>query len=52
LADAIKLIAWQVKSKIEIHSYSLKEEFIHCYGSHEDILNAHNLNVNEIGSRI
>jgi len=52
LADAIKIIAWQVKSTVKIHSYSLKDEFIHCYGSHEDILNAHNLNASEIGSRI
>jgi transketolase len=50
LADAIKLIAWKTKSLATIQSYSLKEDFIHCYGTHEDILNAHNLSVSEIFS--
>jgi transketolase len=43
LADAVKVIAWESKSKCVIHTFSLKDEYIHCYGKHEDILKKHGL---------
>jgi transketolase len=48
LADAIKSIAWQFKSNVKIRTYSLKNKFVHCYGSHDDVLQAHGLDVNKI----
>lgn len=52
LADAIRIAAWEQGSSCQIDSFSLKDEFIHCYGSHEDILAAHGLALPEIISRL
>jgi len=41
LADAIKAIAWESGARCQIECISLKHEFIHVYGRHEDLLDAH-----------
>jgi transketolase len=48
LGDAVKGIAWDSGSPCSIRCLSLKHEFIHCYGSHGDLLAAHGLDVGAI----
>ncbi|MEI8173107.1 MAG: transketolase C-terminal domain-containing protein [Deltaproteobacteria bacterium] len=52
LAPQSKQIAWDIKADCDLHTFTLKDEFIHCYGSHEDILEAHGLSVDNICSQI
>jgi transketolase len=48
LAPQTKQIAWDVKARCKLHTFTLKDEFVHCYGSHEDILAAHGISVEKI----
>ncbi len=48
LAAQTKQIAWDCKASCDLHTFTLKDEFVHCYGSHEDILAAHGINVEAI----
>ena len=43
LADAVRIQAWNCQAKCEINSFSLKDEFKHIYGTHQDVLHAHGL---------
>ncbi|MFZ5807321.1 MAG: transketolase family protein [Verrucomicrobiota bacterium] len=43
LGPRVKAIAWDSAAKCKLQTYSLKDEFIHHYGSYEDILGAHGL---------
>ena len=43
LSNMIKTIGFDTKTDCEIDTVTLKDEFIHCYGSHQDILSSHNL---------
>lgn len=52
LADAVKIAAWETSATCKIDTFSLKDEFVHCYGKHEDILAAHGLNRTEIFNRL
>jgi transketolase len=52
LAMRVKELAWDVAANCRLDTFTLKDEFIHCYGSHDDILNAHGLGVPEVASRI
>jgi transketolase len=45
LGDAVKAIAWDSGVSCDIRCLSLKHEFVHCYGSHNDLLAAHGLDV-------
>jgi transketolase len=45
LGDAVKALAWESGAKCRIECLSLKHEFIHTYGSHEQLLAAHGLSV-------
>lgn len=48
LAPQTKQIAWDIQAKCALHIFTLKDEFVHCYGSHEDILAAHGLSADAI----
>jgi transketolase len=48
LASQTKQIAWDVQAKCKLHTFTLKDEFIHCYGEHRDILAAHGLSTETI----
>ncbi len=48
LADAVRVIAWESDARCKIACFSLQDEFIHCYGKHEDILRAHKLSLDQI----
>ena len=43
LAPMTKQIAWDEKAKCTLHTFTLKDEFIHCYGSHDELRAKHGL---------
>jgi transketolase len=45
LASRVKQIAWDVKPNCKLDTFTLKDEFIHNYGSHDDLLASHGLSV-------
>lgn len=52
LGSRVKEIAWDMKSQCEINTFCLQDAFIHCYGTHNDILAAHGLSVPKIMQKI
>jgi transketolase len=48
LAMRVKELAWEVQAQCRIDAFTLQDEFIHCYGSHDDLLAAHGLSTNQI----
>src|SRR5208282_2171432 len=52
LAMRVKELAWETDAACRLDTFTLKDAFIHCYGSHDDILNAHGLDVSEIAARL
>ena len=45
LADIIKKFAFEFKYKGKLKFFSLKDEFINCYGSQDDLLDRHGISV-------
>ena len=52
LAMRVKELAWETDASCRLDTFALQDAFIHCYGSHDDILNAHGLGVPEIAARL
>ena len=52
LSSQVKEIAWDLQARTKIHAFTLKDAFIHCYGSHDDILDAHGLSMAQITEQI
>jgi transketolase len=48
LASRVKQIAWDVKADCDLFTFTLQDEFIHNYGSHDDLLAAHGISVPKI----
>jgi len=48
LGSRVKEIAWDARADCQLQSFSLKDEFIVCYGSHEELLCAHGLTVKSV----
>lgn len=48
LGEAVKAIAWECGAQGRISCMCLKDEFIHCYGSHEEILQAHGISLDRV----
>ena len=48
LAPMTKQIAWDEKASCALHTFTLKDEFIHCYGSHHGLRAAHGLDRDRI----
>ena len=44
----VKELAWDTDASCRLDTFTLKDAFIHCYGSHDDILDAHGLGVPEL----
>jgi transketolase len=44
----VKEIAWDTAARCRIDCFSLQDRFIHCYGSHDDLLAAHGIDVNQM----
>jgi len=51
-AMRLQQLAWQRQAKCRIDAFTLQDAFIHCYGSHEDLLAAHGLSVPDICTRL
>jgi transketolase len=52
LGRRVKELAWSSRATCEVVAFGLQDEFIHVYGSHEDVLAAHGLSVQQIAERI
>jgi transketolase len=52
LAMRVKELAWDVGASCRLDTFTLQDAFIHCYGSHDDILDAHGLGVPEVAARL
>lgn len=48
LAAQVKQIAWETKAPCRLLTFSLKDEFIHLYGSHAELREAHGLSADRI----
>ncbi len=48
LAGQVKEIAWDQKADCRLDAFSLQDEFIHCYGTHSDLLAAHGLSIESL----
>src|SRR5262245_27769221 len=51
-AMQVQQLAWQIRATCRIEAFTLQDAFIHCYGSHEDLLAAHGLSVPAICDRL
>ena len=52
LSSRVKEIASDEKTKAELKSFTLKDEFIHFYGNHQELLEKHGLSVKQILEKI
>ena len=43
LSSRVKEIAWDCHASCDLRTFSLRDDFIHRYGSHDDVLTAHGL---------
>lgn len=48
LGAQVKQIAWDSEATCKVHTFCLKDEFLHVYGSHDDIRRAHGLSLDQI----
>jgi transketolase len=51
LGPRLKALAWDVQAKCRLDTFALKDDFIHVYGSHADLLSAHGLALDEIARK-
>lgn len=52
LGSRVKEIAWDMGARCRLDCFSLKDEFIHFYGNHEELLNVHGLSVPAICTQL
>jgi transketolase len=52
LAAQVKQIAWDRRASCDLRTFSLKDEFIHIFGSHADLLAAHGLSAGRIAEAV
>ncbi len=52
LSSRVESLAWKVQSKSALSVFTLKDQFIHCYGSHSELLEKHGISVSEILKKI
>jgi transketolase len=48
LGTQVKQIAWDSQARCKLQTFSLKDAFLHAYGSHDDVRRAHGLSVDQI----
>jgi transketolase len=48
LGEAVKAIAWESGARCRLECLSLKHEFVHVYGSHEQLLAVHGLSAHAL----
>ena len=52
LAPQTKQLAWDIKATCRLDTFTLQDEFIHCYGSWEELLDAHGISVPKILAKV
>lgn len=52
LSSRIESLAWNSKAKCKLSVFTLKDEFIHCYGNHSELLAKHGLSPQKILKKI
>ena len=52
LAVMVKALAFDAGARCEVATFSLRDEFIHAYGTHADLLSAHGITVHNIVTRV
>ena len=52
LGSRVKEIAWDTGAQCELKTFSLRDEFIHVYGSHADLLKVHGLDAETIYAEV
>jgi len=52
LASRAKQIAWDTRASCRLDTFTLQDAFIHNYGSHDDLLAAHGLDLSAISARV
>ena len=52
LSSSVKNAAWINNSKAKIDTFTLKDEFIHFYGNHDQLLDVHGLSPSKIVKKI
>jgi transketolase len=48
LGSQVKQVAWERQARCRLQTFSLKDAFLHAYGSHDDVRRAHGLSVDQI----
>jgi transketolase len=48
LGAQVKQLAWDSSARCRLHTFALKDEFIHLYGSHDQLRRAHGLSVDQL----
>jgi transketolase len=48
LGSQVKQIAWDSHARCRLNTFSLKNSFLHVYGSHDDVRRAHGLSIDQI----
>lgn len=48
LSSRVKEVAWESNAPCKLSCFTLKDEFIHCYGTHEELLAAHGIDRDRI----
>jgi transketolase len=48
LGKQVKEIAWDIAAKCEIKTLCLKDQFIHCYGTQDELLAAHGIDTESV----
>ncbi len=52
LASRVKEVAWDTRASCRIECFTLRDNFIHNYGSHADLLAAHGLDLKTISVKL
>jgi transketolase len=52
LAGQVKELAWDQRADCRLDIFTLRDKFIHNYGSHNDLLAAHGLDVHTISAKL
>lgn len=50
LSMRVKQLAWDTSARCRLDTFTLQDSFIHCYGSHDDLLSEHGLSASKICS--
>jgi len=52
LSTRLKELAWETRATCRIDAFTLQDAFIHCYGSHDDLLAEHGLSTQAICGKL